>query len=271
MTMSKVEIFETGNVGELMVENYGDVPVFIQAGDIVKGGRQDRVLRYDIVVKPKSGKVPIQSFCVEQGRWSGRGDESTVVFGSSDKALASKELKLAAKATGSQSEVWAEVADFQSVLVRGGRASEVELISPTSLQLTLENSKIKQEVTACVEQMTDQLNALDDVVGFAFAINGELNSADIYGEKELFTKMWPKLIEAAVTEAKASPSDKDGGPELTADDVEIWLAEAEVGATETEDLDGLARLRTIESRNNVVFETELDNRGVLIHKNVIKK
>ena len=40
----QVQVVETGRVNELQIENTGDEEVFIQAGDIVKGGKQDRVL-----------------------------------------------------------------------------------------------------------------------------------------------------------------------------------------------------------------------------------
>src|SRR5205807_6107892 len=37
-----VQVYETGNVNELEVENLGNSEVFVQSGDIVKGGKQDR-------------------------------------------------------------------------------------------------------------------------------------------------------------------------------------------------------------------------------------
>ena len=62
---------ETGTVNQLTVENSSATEtVFIQAGDIVKGGKQDRVLTVDMILPPKSGAIPISSFCVEQNRWA---------------------------------------------------------------------------------------------------------------------------------------------------------------------------------------------------------
>ena len=55
----------------------------ILAGAIAKGGKQNRVLGMDLVLKPQSGKVPVTSFCVEQSRWSPRGD-NTYTDGLSD-------------------------------------------------------------------------------------------------------------------------------------------------------------------------------------------
>src|SRR5260370_36835972 len=70
-----VVIKETGNVQELTIENLSkDLTVFLNAVDIVKGGRQDRTVRDDRILTSQSGRVPFATFCVEHGRWTGRGD-----------------------------------------------------------------------------------------------------------------------------------------------------------------------------------------------------
>ena len=58
-----VQVRETGSVNQLEIENLGNHEVFIQAGDIVKGGQQDRALVASLVLPPKSGRVPIAAFC----------------------------------------------------------------------------------------------------------------------------------------------------------------------------------------------------------------
>src|SRR6266516_3541776 len=93
-----VRIDETRNVSELKIENLsGDLHVFIQAGDIVKGGQQDRTLITDLVLPPKSGPQPIGSFCVEQGRWSPRPGENAAAFSKSDKQLITMMQRYAVK------------------------------------------------------------------------------------------------------------------------------------------------------------------------------
>src|SRR5579872_4217150 len=47
MDQKKVVVYETGNVNELAIENLSSEDVYIQSGDIVKGGRQDRVFPDD--------------------------------------------------------------------------------------------------------------------------------------------------------------------------------------------------------------------------------
>jgi len=41
-----------------------------------KGGQQDRMMAVDLILPPRSGKIPISAFCVENGRWSQRGNEA---------------------------------------------------------------------------------------------------------------------------------------------------------------------------------------------------
>jgi hypothetical protein len=106
MQQKKVIVHETSNVNELAVENIADDEVYIQSGDIVKGGRQDRLITYDFVVPPKSGKMPIAAFCVEHGRWQARGREAVAYFASSDAQVATKDLTLSAKYKLDQGAVW---------------------------------------------------------------------------------------------------------------------------------------------------------------------
>src|SRR5580700_9830170 len=93
----KVVVYETRNVNELAVENLSNEDVFIESGDIVKGGAQDRTLKDDLILPTKSGRVNISAFCVEHGRWSPRGNESIATFNSASDAIATKELKMAVK------------------------------------------------------------------------------------------------------------------------------------------------------------------------------
>src|ERR1044072_8661430 len=66
-----VVVHETSDVNELSIENVSATEeVFVQAGDIVKGGQQDRGLAVDLIVPAKSGQIPISAFCVEHGRWA---------------------------------------------------------------------------------------------------------------------------------------------------------------------------------------------------------
>ena len=56
LAKGRVKVRETGSVNELTVENVGNDEVFVQAGDIVKGGRQDRVLSVDLLAAAAFGR-----------------------------------------------------------------------------------------------------------------------------------------------------------------------------------------------------------------------
>src|SRR6266513_430835 len=134
-----VLMHETGTVGELEVENLSETfDIFIQAGDVVKGGRQDRTIAIDFIVPAKSGRVPIPAFCVESGRWHRRKAESQTHFSSSINALHAKPARLAAKLKRSQSAVWESVAACQEDLGASLGKSVHAADSPTSYQLSVE-------------------------------------------------------------------------------------------------------------------------------------
>src|SRR3989442_11554973 len=101
LVQRKVIVREKREVNELWIENVSGEEVYVQSGDIVKGGQQDRMLVVDLILPPHSGKIPIAAFCVENGRWSQRGSEAVTVFTSSSNSVASREVKLAAKAKSS--------------------------------------------------------------------------------------------------------------------------------------------------------------------------
>ena len=105
LEQKKAVVHEPAQVNELSIENVSsDVEIYVQPGDIVKGGRQDRLIAYDLILPPKSGKVPVASFCVEAGRWAKRGGEADAYFGSSGNVANSKDLKVAAQSGMRQPE-----------------------------------------------------------------------------------------------------------------------------------------------------------------------
>src|SRR5439155_16684382 len=186
LDQKKVAVYETGQVNELAIENQSSEDVFIQSGDIVKGGRQDRVLSTDLVLPPHSGRMPIASFCVEHGRWTRRGSESAAQFSASNAALPSKSLKLAVREEKDQSKVWNYVAVMQDKL----RPASAARPSTTSMQLTLESQDVAKATGAYVETLAKIVDGKPDVIGYAYAINGRVNSADVYASHDLFQKMW---------------------------------------------------------------------------------
>ncbi len=224
----KVVVHETGQVNELAIENVSETErVFVHAGDIVKGGRQDRVLSYDLLLQPQSGKVPIASFCAEQGRWQARGAEEASTFASSENRLNSKALKLAAQSARAQGTVWEEVARVQDKLAETVGTTVRAPASATSLQLSLEGEEVVRSIEGYRTALAGIIDTSGDVIGFAFAINGQLNSVELYGARDLFVKLWPKLLESTASEALAEQTSGTTAPStFSKDEVKAFMREA---------------------------------------------
>lgn len=271
------QVRETGNVNELEVENAGDTEVFIQSGDIVKGGQQDRVLTVSLIVPPHSGPLPIASFCVEQGRWSARGREDARRFATAAAAVPSREAKIAMKAPPAappappsarpvvgylmssdtsqrQREVWSDVAKIQDKLARAIHAPVAMPESRSSLQLSLENEKLKDVQAQYVKALQPAGEADGDIIGYVFAVNGKLNSADLYPSNGLFRKMWPKLVAANAIEAIGDQGGAADALPSTAD-VLAFLKAAEDGKASERPLGPDQKLKTREAERALFFET----------------
>ena len=154
LAQKKVRVYETKDVNELAIRNFSNQDVYVQAGDIVRGGDQDRMISIDFIVPPRSGRMPIAAFCVESGRWSRRGDEQSAWFSSSDNAAATRELKLAAKSANSQEAVWENVSAAQAKLSRNVGAVVNASVSVTSYELSVEDAKVKQTTAAYIDALS---------------------------------------------------------------------------------------------------------------------
>jgi ARG/rhodanese/phosphatase superfamily protein len=272
LEQKKVAVYETKDVNELAIENFSNEDVYVQSGDIVKGGQQDRLLAVDLIVPPRSGRVPIAAFCVEQGRWSRRGSELAGIFSSSTDVAATKEIKVAAKSANSQAGVWENVTVAQDKLSENLSTTVNATQSVSSLQLAVENRKVQESVGSYTRALGDIVKGKADVIGYAFAINGEVNSADVYASGALFKKLWPKLLKANAVEAIAELRKDLKFEPTSAEDVKTFLSEAENGTASEKEVTARVSLVTIENEKNIFFETRDSSRkGAWIHRNYIRK
>ena len=272
LVQRKVIVRETRSVNELSIENISSEEVYVQSGDIVKGGQQDRMMAVDLILPPRSGKIPISAFCVENGRWSQRGSEQVTVFGSSANIVAGREVKLAAKSAGSQGEVWRQVAAAQDKLSANTGTRVNGDASPTSYQLALENKEVQASSDNYFKALSGIVDGKPDVIGYVFAINGKINSADVYASSTLFKKLWPKLLKASAIEAVADlrRGEKFEAPKPAA--VQGFLDDAEKGADKPKDVSPRVKMVTRESDDNVFFETrDRSKSDTWVHRNYIKK
>ena len=287
LAKGSVRVIETGEVNELKVENTGEEDIFIQSGDIVKGGKQDRVLTMSFVLPPKSGEVGLAAFCVEHGRWSARGGEDVKAFASTAEAMPSREAKLAMRAprgvaatatagdSGSsdtyerQQKVWASVANTQEKLAGNLNTLMAAPASATSLQLSLENEKLQKARAAYTAALQSAGESKEDIVGYVFAINGRIVSADVYPSNGLFAKMWSKQLGAGVTEAIGEAGGTHGqapGQEAAA----AFLKAAAATSAHDEIVNGIARRAVHDADKALYVEAQRDD-GSWVHRSYLAK
>jgi hypothetical protein len=265
-------VYETSDVNELAVENLSkEDDVFIQSGDIVKGGKQDRVFGVSIIIPANSGRVLIQVFCVESGRWTKRGNEDSGKFSSSNERIVTKDLKLAANKSQSQQEVWKEVSEAQDKLSKNAGGSVNSAASDSSLQLSLENEKVAAMINEYVKNLSHAADGKSDVIGYAFAVNGKINSADIYASNALFKKLWAKMLKASATEAFAEFDKTKRFVAVKTESVKTFLSDAEKGEVKENAVKNLTKVTEREDADNIVFESRDEKSKVVIHRSYVKK
>jgi hypothetical protein len=298
-----VEVRETGSVNDLEVKNTGDEAVYIQAGDIVKGGRQDRVLTVSMLLSSHSDTVSIPVFCVEHGRWSGRVGESAEKFESAEDLLPSRSAKMAMRGAGEsgdadqtavsagahqpaavgghpssapalgsvyarQQAVWNGVSHIQGELSAHLGRDVASARSRSSLQLALENGDLRASRDEYVKGLETSGTADSGIIGYVVAINGRLNSAEIYPSNGLFLKMWPALLRASATEAIKDraikdqaindPAIKDGAgsrPLPTAAEVMSFLTDAQAAQGVDQAATATAKVNVKQSTGAAMFES----------------
>jgi hypothetical protein len=91
------------NVHWLSLYNNSDKNIFISSGEVLAGGRQDRIVTKDTIVYAKSGRIDLPVMCVEEGRWSEK--DKKFVY----QKMANMHLRKTLDATRSQVQVWKEI------------------------------------------------------------------------------------------------------------------------------------------------------------------
>jgi len=206
-------------VNQLVLVNNSKRPLLLLAGEIVTGGKQDRVIGKDRIVPAESDPVDLSVFCVEPGRWTaaeGKADFGTA-RGEMAAVFAAPAVRGKAMAAKDQQQVWDEVGKSRDAMAgslgRSGAAAEVS--STSSYARVMGSKEVAKQVDSVAEPMQRNYESVirqlrdKNAVGVVVAVNGEVVWADLFASTQLLQKYWPKLVrsyatEAVVTRAKAA-------------------------------------------------------------------
>lgn len=265
-------------VNRLVLVNNSKHPLILLAGEVVTGGKQDRVVGKDRIVPAESDPVDLSVFCVEHGRWT----ETSSKFDTHASVMLQPSVRMKAMADQDQQKVWDEVSKSRSAMAaaipsprpndnvgsRGGvvgsttetvevTGAAAELNSTTSYAKARENTVVKQQVESIVEPMQKSYESVikqlrnQNAIGVVVAVKGRIVWADMFASGALLDKYWPKLLDSYATEAmtasgaRAEVSIKDAQAFL--DD---WQARHEVVDSEP----GLYRQRELIGDKFKAFE-----------------
>jgi hypothetical protein len=226
--------YGSAQVNQLVLINRGKRPLLLLAGEVVSGGKQDRIIGKDRIVPIGAEPLPLSVFCVEHGRWTGGSDKfqasGTIVHPS---------VREKAAVDQSQAQVWAAVRGAAPMTsarnggAAGGRItgapsaarapapaisqSEVNsVIASNAPTMSYKQIYESPRVGRSVEELAGQLQKRferstkdHDVVGVVVAFGGEVAWSDVFASSSLFETYWPKLLRSYAVEALSRPASRE--------------------------------------------------------------
>jgi len=261
-------------VNQLVLVNRGKRPLILLAGEVVSGGKQDRIIGKDRIVPIGAPPLPLDVFCVEHGRWTGASDKFAAA-----KMMAHPSVREKAAVEQDQSQVWAAVRGQASMSSNSENNPNNRVASgapPAALSSRSLDSVIASEahtqsykqiyesraVGTSVENFAEQIQRRFDratsglkgerVVGVVVAFGGEVAWSDAFASSQLFEIYWPKLLRSYVIEALTRHATRENA---SLDDARDFLHPA-TGHRREETEPGVYRWR--ESTAGKVAQIELE-------------
>ena len=236
-------------VNQLVLVNNSKQPLILLAGEIVTGGKQDRVIGKDRIVPAESDPIDLNVFCVEPGRWTA----TSAKFGSLGSAMAQPAVRAKAMGAKDQQQVWDQVRKQQaSISANLGASEAVTVNGTTSYARVMDNAAVKEQVDSVAEPIQRSYLSLihelrdKNAVGVVVAVNGEIIWADIFASTNLLEKYWPKLVRSYAAEAIVT---KTGSREIGVKAAQEFLENVE------------GRRETVESEPGLYRHTEITGDG----------
>ena len=276
----------SASVNQLVLVNRGKKPLILLAGELVSGGKQDRIIGKDRIVPAGAPPLPLDVFCVEQGRWTnGSGFSSANV-------IVHPSVREKAAVDQAQNQVWDAVTSGSTArqtvqgggesgsgggapvalprLSAGALDSTIQTTAPTrAYQKVYNNEKVNQSIDPFVEQVQKQFAAAtanlkgEHVIGVVIAYGGEVAWSDVFASPELFARYWPKLLRSYVVEALARPRFKE---QATLADAQEFLRPLK-GTEKTESEPDVYRWREVTEGHYAEIELQsLRPADILLHR-----
>ena len=205
------------SVNQLVLINRSKRPLLLLAGELVSGGKQDRVIGKDRIVPVGAPPLPLDVFCVEHGRWTGSSQFAAAL------TIVHPSVREKAAVDQKQTEVWDAVRSGSTA--KAAPAAPAPRISRSELQNAIagnahteayekiyQSSAVGVSIDDFVAEVQRRFASAtsgvkgERVVGVVVAYGGEVAWSDIFASGELFDHYWHKLLRSYAVEALARPT-----------------------------------------------------------------
>lgn len=195
LDQKKVLVTESngGHVNSLFIENVSKDTVMILAGEVVQGGKQDRMVAQDVILYPKSGKKDLAVYCVEHNRWSPKADG---LHFKNYYSISSNEVRKAGTVKKDQQEVWNKVAETTE--------KNKARTSTGTLTALKESGDFSKELKKYIDYFEPLIVNEDDVIGVIAVSGDNILGCDMFATHELLKEHYHNLVNSFATEAITS-------------------------------------------------------------------
>jgi len=277
--INRRRVDDSAEVNRLSLTNRSGKALVLIAGEMILGGKQDRIVGHDCIIESSNAPVPLDVFCVEHGRWSGgtafgeniaaggRGGGVGSGSGASTGALprmalapmALPNIREKAQASKSQGDVWSAVAETVTVTA-----------TPTAtgnLASVYQDKRVNTRVDGYERAFRARLSG-GNIVGVVVAVGEQIVSADVFANHTLFRAYWPKMLKSYALEAVSTT--KSSAQQVRRADAEAFLARVQGNGAESHK--EAYRLAENQSSNDASFELEYTGKTpTLVHFNRVSK
>jgi hypothetical protein len=174
-------------ISTLVVTNPGPLPLLLAEGQVLSGGRQDRMAARSVLVGPRS-ELPVDVVCVEEHRWDGNG------YHVDSGRRASPRVRAGLYTNGDlQGEVWKRVSAYDNHFGANATASFTE-----------HAKRAADAATALAQGLP--MRPFPGQIGMVIAISGQPVSAELFDSPQTLAEHYKSIIQAAAMDAIGRPA-----------------------------------------------------------------
>ncbi|MDF2187305.1 DUF6569 family protein [Paraflavitalea sp. CAU 1676] len=184
----------TENVHYLRINNFTDTAIFIASGEVITGGRQDRMVTHDTIMVPNGRDQYFDVMCVEEGRWSNK-EKAFGYYG-----YANPSLRKVVDASKNQVLVWKEIF---------GQLEGNAIKSPTlAYTARKQDKKYVLQEAEYFRYFFDKIMADSSITGIVCVSGDKVIGTDIFAGNNLFREELEPLLRGYIEQAieKGSPA-----------------------------------------------------------------